>query len=168
MFAFFVCFALGSIMPTLQTHSAKELEPSAGFLGKWITFHIFIQQNSYVWTVVYCRWVRSFSYVCLFSLVTRRAIAFLEALACIKFGQDLFSKTQILYVILWLLCLVRAGLHAFLSHSDLLQLMVGLSSFKMQESLCPHFATEAKPFSHFTHWLQVFHESLISLCFICR
>lgn len=38
-----------------------------------------------------------------------RAIAFLEALACIKFGQDLFSKTQILYVILWLLCLVRLG-----------------------------------------------------------
>lgn len=37
-----------------------------------------------------------------------RAIAFLEALACIKFGQDLFSKTQILYVILWLLCLVRS------------------------------------------------------------
>ncbi|XP_073703016.1 phosphatidylserine synthase 1-like [Garra rufa] len=33
------------------------------------------------------------------------AIAFLEALACIKFGQDLFSKTQVLYVILWLLCL---------------------------------------------------------------
>lgn len=33
------------------------------------------------------------------------AIAFLEALACIKFGQDLFSKTQILYVILWLVCL---------------------------------------------------------------
>uniref|UniRef100_A0A9J8CEA7 Phosphatidylserine synthase n=1 Tax=Cyprinus carpio carpio TaxID=630221 RepID=A0A9J8CEA7_CYPCA len=33
------------------------------------------------------------------------AIAFLEALACIKFGQDLFSKTQALYVVLWLLCL---------------------------------------------------------------
>ncbi|XP_059412216.1 phosphatidylserine synthase 1 isoform X2 [Carassius carassius] len=33
------------------------------------------------------------------------AIAFLEALACIKFGQDLFSKTQVLYVVLWLLCL---------------------------------------------------------------
>ncbi|KAF7692070.1 phosphatidylserine synthase 1 [Silurus meridionalis] len=32
------------------------------------------------------------------------AIAFLEALACVKFGQDLFSKTQILYVLLWLLC----------------------------------------------------------------
>nr|XP_023646246.1 phosphatidylserine synthase 1-like [Paramormyrops kingsleyae] len=32
------------------------------------------------------------------------AIAFLEALVCIKFGQDLFSKTQILYVIFWLLC----------------------------------------------------------------
>lgn len=36
-----------------------------------------------------------------------RAIAFLEALVCVKFGQDLFSKTQILYVILWLLCVVR-------------------------------------------------------------
>ncbi|KAK6490812.1 phosphatidylserine synthase 1-like [Huso huso] len=32
------------------------------------------------------------------------AIAFLEALICIKFGQDLFSKTQVLYVILWLVC----------------------------------------------------------------
>ncbi|XP_019482623.1 PREDICTED: phosphatidylserine synthase 1 isoform X1 [Hipposideros armiger] len=31
-------------------------------------------------------------------------IGFLEAIVCIKFGQDLFSKTQILYVILWLLC----------------------------------------------------------------
>lgn len=36
-----------------------------------------------------------------------RAIAFLEALACVKFGHDLFSKTQIRYVLLWLLCLVR-------------------------------------------------------------
>ncbi|XP_051992503.1 phosphatidylserine synthase 1-like isoform X3 [Xyrauchen texanus] len=33
------------------------------------------------------------------------AIAFLEGLACVKFGQDLFSKTQVLYVVLWLLCL---------------------------------------------------------------
>ncbi|XP_041933549.1 phosphatidylserine synthase 1 [Alosa sapidissima] len=32
------------------------------------------------------------------------AIAFLEALACVKFGQDLFSKTQALYVVWWLLC----------------------------------------------------------------
>ncbi|KAJ7403107.1 phosphatidylserine synthase 1 [Pitangus sulphuratus] len=32
------------------------------------------------------------------------AIAFLEAIVCIKFGQDLFSKTQILYVVFWLLC----------------------------------------------------------------
>lgn len=36
-----------------------------------------------------------------------RAIAFLEALTCVKFGHDLFSKTQIRYVLLWLLCLVR-------------------------------------------------------------
>lgn len=34
-----------------------------------------------------------------------RAIAFLEALACVKFGHDLFSKTQIRSVLLWLLCL---------------------------------------------------------------
>lgn len=47
--------------------------------------------------------------VLVFSFLIHRAIAFLEALACIKFGQDLFSKTQILYVILWLLCLVRSG-----------------------------------------------------------
>lgn len=33
------------------------------------------------------------------------AIAFLEALACVKFGLDLFSKTQIRHVVLWLLCL---------------------------------------------------------------
>ncbi|XP_068189262.1 phosphatidylserine synthase 1 [Antennarius striatus] len=33
------------------------------------------------------------------------AIVFLEAIICVKFGQDLFSKTQILYVFLWLLCL---------------------------------------------------------------
>ncbi|XP_010126792.1 PREDICTED: phosphatidylserine synthase 1, partial [Chlamydotis macqueenii] len=32
------------------------------------------------------------------------AIAFIEAIVCIKFGQDLFSKTQILYVVFWLLC----------------------------------------------------------------
>uniref|UniRef100_A0A7N8WT38 Phosphatidylserine synthase n=1 Tax=Mastacembelus armatus TaxID=205130 RepID=A0A7N8WT38_9TELE len=35
------------------------------------------------------------------------AIAFLEALVCVKFGHDLFSKTQIRYVLLWLICLVR-------------------------------------------------------------
>lgn len=35
-----------------------------------------------------------------------RAIAFLEALVCVKFGHDLFSKTQIRSVLLWLLCLV--------------------------------------------------------------
>uniref|UniRef100_A0A8C9UNT2 Phosphatidylserine synthase n=1 Tax=Spermophilus dauricus TaxID=99837 RepID=A0A8C9UNT2_SPEDA len=34
-------------------------------------------------------------------------IGFLEAIVCIKFGQDLFSKTQILYVVLWLLCVVN-------------------------------------------------------------
>ncbi|XP_020487229.1 phosphatidylserine synthase 1 [Labrus bergylta] len=33
------------------------------------------------------------------------AIAFLEALACVKFSHDLFSKTQIRSVLLWLLCL---------------------------------------------------------------
>ncbi|XP_023200669.1 phosphatidylserine synthase 1 [Xiphophorus maculatus] len=33
------------------------------------------------------------------------AIAFLEALICVKFGIDLFSQTEILYVVFWLLCL---------------------------------------------------------------
>ncbi|CAB1320548.1 unnamed protein product [Coregonus sp. 'balchen'] len=32
------------------------------------------------------------------------AIAFLEALACVKFGQDVFSKTQARSVLQWLLC----------------------------------------------------------------
>ncbi|XP_067887651.1 phosphatidylserine synthase 1-like [Heterodontus francisci] len=33
------------------------------------------------------------------------AISFLEAIVCIKSGQDLFSKTVGLYVILWLICM---------------------------------------------------------------
>ena len=39
-------------------------------------------------------------------VLSNRVIGFLEAIVCIKFGQDLFSKTQILYVVLWLLCVV--------------------------------------------------------------
>uniref|UniRef100_A0A8C6MHW7 Phosphatidylserine synthase n=1 Tax=Nothobranchius furzeri TaxID=105023 RepID=A0A8C6MHW7_NOTFU len=35
------------------------------------------------------------------------AIAFLEAFTCVKFGLDLFSKTQTRFILLWLLCLVR-------------------------------------------------------------
>ncbi|XP_016524790.1 phosphatidylserine synthase 1 isoform X1 [Poecilia formosa] len=33
------------------------------------------------------------------------AIAFLEALVCVKFGIDLFSQTEIWYVALWFLCM---------------------------------------------------------------
>ncbi|XP_038664905.1 LOW QUALITY PROTEIN: phosphatidylserine synthase 1 [Scyliorhinus canicula] len=33
------------------------------------------------------------------------AISFLEAIVCIKSGQDLFSKTLGLYVVLWLICM---------------------------------------------------------------
>uniref|UniRef100_A0A8C6MME3 Phosphatidylserine synthase n=1 Tax=Nothobranchius furzeri TaxID=105023 RepID=A0A8C6MME3_NOTFU len=33
------------------------------------------------------------------------AIAFLEAFTCVKFGLDLFSKTQTRFILLWLLCL---------------------------------------------------------------
>lgn len=50
-----------------------------------------------------CCYIMQHTWVC---VLFCRAIAFLEALACIKFGQDLFSKTQALYVVLWLLCLV--------------------------------------------------------------
>ncbi|KAJ8781411.1 hypothetical protein J1605_007853 [Eschrichtius robustus] len=39
-------------------------------------------------------------------------IGFLEAIVCIKFGQDLFSKTQILYVVLWLLCVYQLQVRA--------------------------------------------------------
>lgn len=71
-----------------------------------------------------------------------RAIAFLEALACIKFGQDLFSKTQILYVILWLLCLVRfiaRQIVIFLWQNELAWWLVeSLSRFEMCE--IPSFA----------------------------
>ncbi|KAJ7983893.1 hypothetical protein DPEC_G00370050, partial [Dallia pectoralis] len=38
---------------------------------------------------------------CIYSM---RAISFLEALACVKFGQDVFSKTQARSAFLWLLC----------------------------------------------------------------
>uniref|UniRef100_A0A3P9NN52 Phosphatidylserine synthase n=1 Tax=Poecilia reticulata TaxID=8081 RepID=A0A3P9NN52_POERE len=34
------------------------------------------------------------------------AIAFLEALVCVKFGIDLFSQTEIWYVALWFLCML--------------------------------------------------------------
>ncbi|KAJ7996496.1 hypothetical protein DPEC_G00237660 [Dallia pectoralis] len=37
---------------------------------------------------------------------TVRAISFLEALACVKFGQDVFSKTQARSAFLWLLCVL--------------------------------------------------------------
>uniref|UniRef100_A0A3Q1GWV9 Phosphatidylserine synthase n=1 Tax=Acanthochromis polyacanthus TaxID=80966 RepID=A0A3Q1GWV9_9TELE len=39
------------------------------------------------------------------------AIAFLEALACVKFGHELFSKTQIRYVLLWLVCMMFLAIH---------------------------------------------------------
>lgn len=60
--------------------------------------------------------VKSFVFVTTFFLpflflFTHRVIAFLEAIVCIKFGQDLFSKTQILYVVFWLLCVVSEISH---------------------------------------------------------
>uniref|UniRef100_UPI00358F70C1 phosphatidylserine synthase 1 n=1 Tax=Myxine glutinosa TaxID=7769 RepID=UPI00358F70C1 len=33
------------------------------------------------------------------------AISFLEAAVCVKFGSDLFSKTQVISVLLWLICM---------------------------------------------------------------
>ncbi|KAJ7996547.1 hypothetical protein DPEC_G00238170 [Dallia pectoralis] len=42
---------------------------------------------------------------------TVRAISFLEALACVKFGQDVFSKTQARSAFLWLLCVKSSSNH---------------------------------------------------------
>ncbi|CAI5690713.1 phosphatidylserine synthase 1 isoform X2 [Oreochromis aureus] len=68
-------------------------------LNTFFLKHIFVFQASH--PLSWCR-------ILLIGVITAptvRAIAFLEALACVKFGHDLFSKTQIRYVLLWLLCL---------------------------------------------------------------
>lgn len=67
-----------------------------------------------------------------------RAIAFLEALVCIKFGQDLFSKTQILYVILWLLCVVSSSSPLLFLTSCSPSLYPGLCPFCSRRGLFPH------------------------------
>lgn len=104
----FSSLAPDSITHTWQTHSARELEPSAGCLGKHssllLEYSVYFMLTKPV-SVLEKNHVADWGFQC---RLLRRAIAFLEALACIKFGQDLFSKTQILYVILWLLCLVRS------------------------------------------------------------
>lgn len=100
--------APGSITHTWQTHSARESEPSAGCLGKQRSLLLKYSVDfmlTKTLSVLQKNHVADWAFQC---HLLHRAIAFLEALACIKFGQDLFSKTQILYVILWLLCLVRS------------------------------------------------------------
>lgn len=49
------------------------------------------------------------------------AIAFLEAIVCIKFGKELFSKTQVMYVFLWLVCIAFitfACLYVMVAYAD--------------------------------------------------
>uniref|UniRef100_A0A4W6DWV1 Phosphatidylserine synthase n=1 Tax=Lates calcarifer TaxID=8187 RepID=A0A4W6DWV1_LATCA len=71
-------------------------------LNTFFLKHIFVFQASH--PLSWCR-------ILLIGVITAptvrnsKSIAFLEALACMKFGHDLFSKTQIRYVLLWLLCL---------------------------------------------------------------
>lgn len=77
-------------------------------------------------------------------MFSSRAIAFLEALVCVKFGHDLFSKTQILYVMLWLLCLVRTK-RVYMCVCALMEGMFHLSQSKTGASLlcnykCDYFA----------------------------
>ncbi|XP_041665750.1 phosphatidylserine synthase 1 isoform X2 [Cheilinus undulatus] len=68
-------------------------------LNTFFLKHIFVFQASH--PLSWCRILL----VGVITAPTVRAIAFLEALACVKFGHDLFSKTQIRSVLLWLLCL---------------------------------------------------------------
>ncbi|TRZ01712.1 hypothetical protein DNTS_003597 [Danionella cerebrum] len=68
-------------------------------LNTFFLKHIFVFQASH--PLSWCRIL----FIGIITAPTVRAIAFLEALACIKFGQDLFSNTQVLYVVFWFLCL---------------------------------------------------------------
>uniref|UniRef100_A0A8W4FKA3 Phosphatidylserine synthase n=1 Tax=Sus scrofa TaxID=9823 RepID=A0A8W4FKA3_PIG len=67
-------------------------------LNTFFLKHIFVFQASH--PLSWCRIL----FIGGITAPTVRVIGFLEAIVCIKFGQDLFSKTQILYVVLWLLC----------------------------------------------------------------
>ncbi|KAG8133808.1 putative Phosphatidylserine synthase 1-like protein [Naja naja] len=67
-------------------------------LNTFFLKHIFVFQASH--PLSWCRIL----FIGIITAPTVRVIGFLEAIVCIKFGQDLFSKTQILYVVFWLLC----------------------------------------------------------------
>ncbi|KAJ7996516.1 hypothetical protein DPEC_G00237860 [Dallia pectoralis] len=67
-------------------------------LNTFFLKHIFVFHPSHA--LSWCR-------ILLLGIITAptvRAISFLEALACVKFGQDVFSKTQGRSFFLWLLC----------------------------------------------------------------
>uniref|UniRef100_A0A8C7MGG4 Phosphatidylserine synthase n=1 Tax=Oncorhynchus kisutch TaxID=8019 RepID=A0A8C7MGG4_ONCKI len=76
------------------------------------------------------------------------AIAFLEALACIKFGQDVFSKTQGRSVFQWLLCV------AFIT----LLCLYGMVRYEPELMVSPQSTVAQKDY--------VGHKSLSSLVFL--
>ncbi|KAJ6636914.1 hypothetical protein lerEdw1_013786, partial [Lerista edwardsae] len=76
-------------------------------LNTFFLKHIFVFHASHPFS-----WGRIL-FIGIITAPTVRVIGFLEAIVCIKFGQDLFSKTQILYVVLWLLCVVSGTFSFF-------------------------------------------------------
>ncbi|KAL7984167.1 hypothetical protein Chor_002737 [Crotalus horridus] len=81
----------------------RWFDPKSSFqrlteLNTFFLKHIFVFQASHSLS-----WGRIL-FIGIITAPTVRVIAFLEAIVCIKFGQDLFSKTQILYVVFWFLC----------------------------------------------------------------
>ncbi|KAJ4927955.1 hypothetical protein JOQ06_015755 [Pogonophryne albipinna] len=68
-------------------------------LNMFFLKHIFVFQASHAFS-----WLRLIVLGAI-TAPTVRAISLLEALVCVKFGNDLFSKTQVRYVLLWLVIL---------------------------------------------------------------
>ncbi|KAJ7996509.1 hypothetical protein DPEC_G00237790 [Dallia pectoralis] len=82
-----------SFLTKLDVYRKQLLELNTFFLK-----HIFVFHPSHA--LSWCQ-------ILLLGIITAptvRAISFLEALACVKFGQDVFSKTQARSAFLWLLC----------------------------------------------------------------
>uniref|UniRef100_A0A8C6MLF7 Phosphatidylserine synthase n=1 Tax=Nothobranchius furzeri TaxID=105023 RepID=A0A8C6MLF7_NOTFU len=71
------------------------------------------------------------------------AIAFLEAFTCVKFGLDLFSKTQTRFILLWLLCLVRKDEFSFLPLSAVSLCLFSLSGQSTTLQRDDHDATDS-------------------------
>ena len=82
------------------------------------------------------------------NVIFLRAISFLEAVACVKFGQDLFSKTQVRSVVLWLLCVVRQAHVPVDTHSTSLK-FGNIFPFPPKHILFPGKGTKTHTYTNF-------------------